>query len=60
MVNNRPIHNNVVCPVCGKHILCAADCMRYRAVIHLNHCEQCEYFQPMFWHCTFAYKKDAR
>lgn len=49
----RQIHGNTACPLCGKRILCAVDCQRYDAAVHLDHCTKCEYFEPMFWHCLY-------
>lgn len=59
-MEERVLHDNEKCPVCGKRILCGVDCMRYRAIVHMDHCLDCQYLERMFWHCKFIEKESAR
>lgn len=59
---NAPIYDNLYCPICGKRIMTAVNCQRYRGLVHMEHCEKCSYFLPIFWHCKyyFEHMKSAR
>ena len=60
MQNDRPLHNNLICPICGQLIGCGVDCMKHRAIIHDKHCKECEDFQPVLWLCSYLIKKQKR
>ena len=25
--------------------------------VHMEHCTECKYFEPIFWHCLYGHRK---
>lgn len=50
---SAPIYDNLYCPICGKRMMCATNCQRHKATIHMSHCYKCEYFIAEYAHCNF-------
>ena len=54
---SEPIYENIYCPVCGLRMMCAINCQKHRALVHMDHCIECEYFEHKFWQCLYLTKK---
>ncbi len=37
--------NNVICPICHKHMLHTVHCVKEQAAVCEEHCSECPYFQ---------------
>jgi hypothetical protein len=52
--NDEPaFYGNRLCPICGYGMMSAKECPKLRATIHLNHCVDCTYHDPIFWQCRY-------
>ena len=49
----RLLSSNWLCRVCHKASMTQVLCRRYGGSICMKHCKECEYHQPMFWHCLY-------
>jgi hypothetical protein len=47
------------CDFCGQLVFTAVACPWTGGAVHMTHCPECKYFEPMFWHCLYR-KNDEK
>ena len=52
----KQLSSNLYCRVCNKASTAQVICRKYGGAICMKHCADCEYHQPMFWHCLYRAK----
>nr|DAI61019.1 MAG TPA: RNA polymerase subunit [Caudoviricetes sp.] len=45
------------CNFCGEPVFTAVHCPWKRGTVHMAHCPECQYFEPIFWQCLYNYKE---
>ena len=45
------------CDFCGRAVFTAVLCPWTGGAVHMAHCPECKYFEPIFWHCLYKYKE---
>ena len=48
------------CDFCGQLVFTAVVCPWTGGAVHMAHCPECKYFEPIFWHCLYRYKEEMR